>query len=168
MKFFSQYRKILCFMKTILCHTQNHANLTFLRVKAHRYGQEKRPTLWEAEKASKVPHRQRIFCTGYLQQNVCFLITNKVFSMIFSQFGAQTSLLTRKCQFFNFGVKIAFFAYFKMKVMILVLFVGSTPLGLPFKETPNDILISSVVLPIHPAKVCIYGNLHYVALNLFC
>ena len=29
-------------------------------------------------------------------------------------------------------------------------------------------MIPSVVLPMHPAKVCIYGNLHYVALKLFC
>ena len=66
-----------------------------------------------------------------------------------------------------------FFANFKMKIFYFIVFcfffvVGNTPLGLPFKETFNDILISSVVLPIHPAKVCIYGNLHYVALKLFC
>ena len=30
------------------------------------------------------------------------------------------------------------------------------------------LLLPSVVLPIHPAKVCLYGNLHYVALKLFC
>ena len=57
---------------------------------------------------------------------------------------------------------------FKMKILISKMFVGNTLLGLPFKETFNDILISSVVLPIHQAKVCIYGNLHYVALKLFC
>ena len=61
-----------------------------------------------------------------------------------------------------------FFANIKMKIFISKLFVGNNPLGLPFKETFNDILISSVVLPIHPAKVCIYGNLHFVALKLFC
>ena len=55
-----------------------------------------------------------------------------------------------------------------MKILISKFFVGQTPLGLPFKETFKDILISSVVLPIHPAKVCIYGNLHYVVLKLFC
>ena len=60
------------------------------------------------------------------------------------------------------------FANFKMKIFISIFFVGNTPLGLPFKETFNDILISSVVLPIHPTKVCIYGNLHYVGLKLFC
>ena len=49
-----------------------------------------------------------------------------------------------------------FYANFKMKIFISNFFVGNTPLGLPFKETFNDILISSVVLPIHPAKVCIY------------
>ena len=38
---------------------------------------------------------------------------------------------------------------------------------LPFKERFNDILISSVVLSIHLAKVCIYENLHYVGLKLF-
>ena len=61
-----------------------------------------------------------------------------------------------------------FFANFKMKILISNFFVGNTPLGLPFKETFNEIMISSVVLPIQPAKVCIYGNLHYVALKLFC
>ena len=60
-----------------------------------------------------------------------------------------------------------FFANFKMNFFISKIFVGNTPLGLPFKETFNDILIS-VVLPIYPAKICIYGNLHYVALKLFC
>ena len=55
-----------------------------------------------------------------------------------------------------------------MEIFISFFFVGNTPLGLPFKETFNDILISSVVLPIHPAKDCIYGNLHYVAHKLFC
>ena len=54
-----------------------------------------------------------------------------------------------------------------MKILISKFFLGNTPLGIPFKETFNDILISSVVLPIHLAKVCIYGNLHYVALKLF-
>ena len=49
-----------------------------------------------------------------------------------------------------------FFANFKMKIFISNFFVGNTLLGLPFKETVNDILISSEVLPIHPAKVCIY------------
>ena len=61
-----------------------------------------------------------------------------------------------------------FFANFKMKILISKMFVGNTPLGLPFQETINDSLISFVVLLIHPAKVCIYGNLHYVALKLFC
>ena len=61
-----------------------------------------------------------------------------------------------------------FSANFKMKILISKLFVGNTPLGLPVTETFTDILISSVVLPIHPAKVCIYGNLHSVALKLFC
>ena len=61
------------------------------------------------------------------------------------------------------------FANFKMKIFISIFFfVGNTPLGLHFKETFNDILVSSVVLPIHLAKACIYGNLHYVALKLFC
>ena len=54
-----------------------------------------------------------------------------------------------------------FFANFKMILFISICFVGNTLLGLPFKETFNDILISSVVLPIHPAKICIYGNLRY-------
>ena len=61
-----------------------------------------------------------------------------------------------------------FFANFKMKIFISKIFVGNTPLGLPFKETFSDTFISSVVFPIHLAKVCIYGNLHYVALKLFC
>ena len=60
-----------------------------------------------------------------------------------------------------------FFANFKMKFFISKFFVGNTPLGLPFQETFRDILKSSVVLPIHMAKVCIYGNLHHVALK-FC
>ena len=55
-----------------------------------------------------------------------------------------------------------------MKIFISKCFVGNTPLGLPFKEIFSDILIFSVVLPMHPAKVCLYGNLHYVALKLFC
>ena len=33
MKFFHNNGKILCLMKTILCHTLNHANSTFLQVK---------------------------------------------------------------------------------------------------------------------------------------
>ena len=33
MKFFHNTGKILCLMKTILCHTQNHAKSTFLRIK---------------------------------------------------------------------------------------------------------------------------------------
>ena len=49
-----------------------------------------------------------------------------------------------------------FYALFKMKIFISNFFVGNTPLGLPFKETFKDILISSVVLPIQSAKVCIY------------
>ena len=61
-----------------------------------------------------------------------------------------------------------FFANFKMKILIYNFFVGNTLLGLPFKETFNDILISSVVLPMHAAKVCIYENLHSVVLKLFC
>ena len=58
----------------------------------------------------------------------------------------------------GFGVKssVCFFAHFKMKILISKIFVGKTPLGLPFKEIFKYILISSVVLPIHPAKVCIY------------
>ena len=48
-----------------------------------------------------------------------------------------------------------FYANFKMKTFISNFFVGNTPLGLPLKETFN-ILISSVVLPIHSAKVCLY------------
>ena len=60
-----------------------------------------------------------------------------------------------------------FLANFNTKSLISNIFVGNTPLRFPFKETFNDILISSVVLPIHPTKVCIYGNLHYVALKLF-
>ena len=54
-----------------------------------------------------------------------------------------------------------------MKIFISFFFVGNTPLGLPFKETFNDILIYFMVLPIHPAKVCLYGSVHYVALKLF-
>ena len=54
-----------------------------------------------------------------------------------------------------------------MKILISKIFVGITPFGLPIKEKYNDILISSVVLPTHPVKICIYGNLHYVALKLF-
>ena len=74
---------------------------------------------------------------------------------------------------FNFWIKwsvflLCFFANFKIKILISKLFVGNTPLGLSVKETFNNILISSVVLPIHLAKVCIYGYLHYVALKLFC
>ena len=56
------------------------------------------------------------------------------------------------------------FANFKTKFLISNIFLGNTPLGFPFKETFNDILISSVVLPIHPAKVCIYGNLQQIIL----
>ena len=49
-----------------------------------------------------------------------------------------------------------FFANFKMIVLFFsIFFVGNTPLGLPFKETFNDILIKSVVLSIHQTKVCI-------------
>ena len=33
MKFFHNTGKILCLMKTILCHTQSHANSTVIRVK---------------------------------------------------------------------------------------------------------------------------------------
>ena len=55
-----------------------------------------------------------------------------------------------------------------MKILISKFFVRNTPLGLPFKETFNDILISSVVLSIHQAKDCINGNLHNVTLKLFC
>ena len=61
-----------------------------------------------------------------------------------------------------------FFANFKMEILIDFFFIGNIPLGLPFKETFNDILIPSVVLPMRPAKVCIHGNLHYVTLKLFC
>ena len=61
-----------------------------------------------------------------------------------------------------------FFANFKMKIFISKFFVGNIPFGLPVKETFNIILISSVVLPTHPAKICMYGNLHSVALKLFC
>ena len=61
-----------------------------------------------------------------------------------------------------------FFANFKIQIFISIFFfVGNTHLGLPFKETINDILISSMVLPIHPTKVCRNGNLHYVALKLY-
>ena len=60
------------------------------------------------------------------------------------------------------------YIYYIKKKFYFNYFVGNTPLGLPFKETFNDILVSSVVLPIHLAKVCIYGNLHYVALKSFC
>ena len=42
----------------------------------------------------------------------------------------------------------------KIFISFFFFFVGNTPLGLPFKETFNDILISSVA--IHPAKVCIF------------
>ena len=59
-----------------------------------------------------------------------------------------------------------FLANFKMKIFSSNFSVGNTPLGLPFKETFNGILKISVVLPIHPAKVCIYGNMHYMALKL--
>ena len=78
---------------------------------------------------------------------------------------------------FNFWIKSSvffffffffFFANFKMKILISKKFVGNTPLGLHFKETFNDILIFSVVLSEHPAKVGIYGNLHYLAFKLFC
>ena len=62
-----------------------------------------------------------------------------------------------------------FFSNFKIKKnLISKFFVGTTLLGFPVKETFNDILISSVVLPTHPAKICTYGSLHYVALKLFC
>ena len=55
-----------------------------------------------------------------------------------------------------------------MENLDLIFFPGNTSIGLPFKETCNDILIPSVVLPMHPAKVCIYGNLHFVAIKVFC
>ena len=45
MKVFHNTGKILCLMKTILCHTQSHANLTLIRIKTHTCGQKKRPTL---------------------------------------------------------------------------------------------------------------------------
>ena len=53
-----------------------------------------------------------------------------------------------------------------MKVLISKLFVGNTPLGLPFKETFNDIFISSVVLPyIRPKfvymEICTMWPLNY-------
>ena len=70
---------------------------------------------------------------------------------------------------------IYLFIYLFIIIIIIIIFfffffvfVGNIPLGLPFKETFNDILLSSVVLPIHPAKVCMYGNLHYVVPILFC
>ena len=58
--------KFLCLMKTILCHTKNRANSTFLPVKGTQIWPKKRPTLWEANNASKVPRRQRVICRGYL------------------------------------------------------------------------------------------------------
>ena len=64
--FFTIAEKILCLMKTIPCQTHNHANSNFLQVKGTQLWPEKRPTLWEAKNASKVPHRQRIICRGYL------------------------------------------------------------------------------------------------------
>ena len=45
-----------------------------------------------------------------------------------------------------------FFANFKIKILISKIFVGNTPLRLPVKEIFNNILVTSVVLPIHPAK----------------
>ena len=60
-----------------------------------------------------------------------------------------------------------FFANFKMKIFISFFVFGNTPLGLPFKETFNDILISSVVLSIHTAKVCVHGNLCKLLSKLF-
>ena len=42
-----------------------------------------------------------------------------------------------------------------MKILISK-FLLETLLGLPFKETFDDILKSSVILRIQPAKVCIY------------
>ena len=98
-----------------------------------------------------------------------YQIRLSLFSLSFSQLGAPTSLLTQKCQFLSFGWKKVFFANFKIKKNVISkIFVGNTPLGFPVKETLNVILISSVVLPTHPAKICIYGNLHHVALKLFC
>ena len=41
LKFFHNTRKIPCLMITILCHTQNHANSTFLRVKDTQIWPEK-------------------------------------------------------------------------------------------------------------------------------
>ena len=41
MKFFHITGKILCLMKTILRHTQNHANSTFFRVKGTQIWLEK-------------------------------------------------------------------------------------------------------------------------------
>ena len=54
-----------------------------------------------------------------------------------------------------------------MKILISNFFCWKHSLTLLFKETFNDILISSVVLPIHPAKFCIYGKLHYMPLAYF-
>ena len=39
-----------------------------------------------------------------------------------------------------------FFANFKMKILISKIFVGNTPLELPFKETFNDIFITKTRL----------------------
>ena len=93
--------------------------------------------------------------------------------MIFSQLWAQTSDITfdAKISIFIFWIKrrfFFFFANFNTKILISKFFVGNTPLRLPVKETFNVTLISSVVLPTHQAKICMYGNLHYVALKLFC
>ena len=53
-----------------------------------------------------------------------------------------------------------------MKILISNFFVGNTPLGLLFKETFNDILISSVVLPYIRTKfvymeICTMWPLNY-------
>ena len=61
-----------------------------------------------------------------------------------------------------------FFANFKMKIFFyfIFFFVGNTLLGLIFKETFNDILISSVVLPYTRPKfvnmeICTMWPLNY-------
>ena len=88
--------------------------------------------------------------------------------MIYFTVGSPDITFDAQMSIFNFQVQRSFFANYKMKILISKLIVGNTPLGLPFKKTFNNILISSVVLPIHPAKVCIYRyvNLDYWPLKL--
>ena len=66
MKFFHNTGKILCLMKQYSVTLKIMQTQLSFEWKAHRYGQRKRPTFWEAKNASKVPHRQWIICRGYL------------------------------------------------------------------------------------------------------